>query len=35
MATLDERAQGIPNNGDKRGGRKGYQCDQNYKLIER
>ena len=27
MATLDERGQGIPNDGDKRGGRKGYQYD--------
>ena len=35
LATLDERGQGIPNDGDKRGGRKGYQCDQNHNLIER
>ena len=35
LATLDEMGQGIPNYGDKRGGRKGYQCDQNYNLIER
>ena len=35
LATLDERGQGIPNDGDKRGGRKGQQCDQNYNLIER
>ena len=35
LAALDERGQGIPNNGDKRRGRKGYQCDQNYSLTER
>ena len=29
LATLDERGQGVPNDGDKRGERKGYQCDQN------
>ena len=34
LATLDERGQGIPNDGDKRGRRKGYHCDQNYNLIE-
>ena len=35
MATLDERGQGILNDGDKKEGRKGYQCDQNHNLIER
>ena len=35
LATLDERGQGIPNDGNKIGGRKGYQCDQNYNLVER
>ena len=35
LATLDERGQCIPNDGDKRGGRKGYKGDQNYNLIER
>ena len=30
LATLDERGHCIPNDGDKRGGRKGYQYDQNY-----
>ena len=35
MATLDEREQGIPKEGDKRWERKGYQCDQNYNLIVR
>ena len=29
LATLDEMGQGIPKDGDKRGERKGYQCDQN------
>ena len=29
LATLDDRGQGIPNEGDIRGGRRGYQCDQN------
>ena len=33
MATLDVMGQGIPN--DKRGGRRGYQCDHYYNLIER
>ena len=33
LATLDEMGQGIPNDGDKKGGRKGYQCDQNQYLI--
>ena len=35
LATLDERGQGNPKDGDKRGGRKGYQCDQNHNLFER
>ena len=35
LATLDERGQGNHNDGDKRGGRKGYECDQNHDLIER
>ena len=35
MDTFDEKRQGIPNDGDKREGRKGLQCDQNYKQIER
>ena len=35
LDTLDERRQGIPNDWDKKGGRKGYQCDQNYNPIER
>ena len=38
LATLDGRGQGIPNDGvcgDKRWGRKGYQCDHNYNLVER
>ena len=36
LATLDERGQSIPTMGIKEGGgRKGYQCDQNYNLIER
>ena len=35
MATIDKRGQGIPNDWDKRGGRKGYQCDQNHNLIKR
>ena len=35
LAKLDERGQGIPNDGDKRGGRKGYQSELNYNLIER
>ena len=36
LATLDKRGQGIPNEGNKKGGgRKGYQCDLNYNLIER
>ena len=35
LATLDERGQGIPNDGDERGGIKRYQCDQNYNVIER
>ena len=30
LATLYERGQGIPSDGDKRGGRKGCWCDQNY-----
>ena len=34
LATLGERGQGIPNEGDKRGEREGYQCDQNDNLIE-
>ena len=33
--TLHGMEQGIPNDGDKGGGRKGYQCDQNSNLIER
>ena len=30
-----KRGQGIPNDGDKKEGRMGWQCDQNYNLIER
>ena len=33
LATSDERGQGIPNNGDKEGERKGHQCYQNNNLI--
>ena len=30
LATLYERGQGIPSGGDRRGGRKGCWCDQNF-----
>ena len=34
LATLYEIGQGIPSGGDKRGGRKGCRCDQNYNIIK-
>ena len=35
LGHIRERGQGIPNDGDKRGGREGYQCKRNYNLIEK
>ena len=33
LDTLDKRGQVVTNEGDKKGGRKGYQCDQNYNRV--
>ena len=35
LATLYESGQGIPSVGDKKGGRKGCWCDQNYNIIKK
>ena len=33
LDTLDKRGQVVTNEGDKKGGRKGYQCVQNYNRV--